>query len=91
MKASHFATIAIAGVLALGLGGCKKTATESAADTTAQAIVSASNAAAESMDTQANMMTNSASEAVMHEKAEAVRDAGKHKAAEVKDAADTSK
>jgi hypothetical protein len=43
------------------------------------------------MDTTANMMSDSASEAVMHDKADAVRDAGKHKADEIKDAADTSK
>jgi hypothetical protein len=91
MKVSHLATVALAGVLVLGLGGCKKSETQKEADTTAEAVASASNAVAESMDTQAGMMSDSASEAVMKDKAAAVRDEGKHEAAEIKDAAKNSK
>jgi hypothetical protein len=89
MKASHLTALALAGAVALGLSGCKSG--DTAADTTAAAIESASDSAADTMDTVADSMTDGSSEAVLHDKADAVRDSGKHKADEVKDAADTSK
>ncbi len=90
MKRSFIAPMAIAlAATTLGLSACKKA--DDAAETTADLIESSAEATADVMDTKADAMTNSASEAVMHDKADAVRDAGKHSADVVEDAADTSK
>jgi hypothetical protein len=90
MKRSFIAPMAIAlAATTLGLSACKKADTP--ADSAADMIESTSEATADAVDTMADNMTNGASEAVLHDKADAIRDAGKHKADEVKDAADTSK
>jgi len=84
MKRVLFAPVAFAAVAALSLSACNKKS-DDAAESTADAIESYSDTVADSMDTKADNMTNEASEAVLHDKADAVRDQGKHKADEVED------